>query len=205
MSEQTASGRSTPTSKSDSGAQAETPKVNTAGRSNSMVNLVVPAVLSLKTSSTSTTTNDTQSKMLSPMSSASSATTEQTVVPSGPRTRSKSPTGLSAELVLKVRTQMSRLTSLGNILTTLPTDVNETSLEEIAMIKAQAEEIHKAYISTHQYLEGDALNTIKGFPMDGEALNPSWDALIKKYENKRLLIQWELDKLTNFKVGNLKS
>ncbi|KAK0070726.1 hypothetical protein PV326_002148, partial [Microctonus aethiopoides] len=101
MSEQTASGRSTPTSKSDSGALAETPKVNTAGRSNSMVNLVVPAVLSLKTSTTSTTTNDTQSKMLSPMSSASSATTEQTVVPSGPRTRSKSPTGLSAELVVK--------------------------------------------------------------------------------------------------------
>ncbi|XP_071577176.1 uncharacterized protein [Temnothorax nylanderi] len=44
-------------------------------------------------------------------------------------------------------------------------------------------------------LEGTPAQLISGLPLTGDSLNPSWEMLVERYENKRLLIQSYLDQL----------
>ncbi|KAK0156893.1 hypothetical protein PV328_012153 [Microctonus aethiopoides] len=66
---------------------------------------------------------------------------------------------------------------------------------------SNVEKLHYLRSST----EGEALKFISGYRMDGSSLKPSWDALVGRYENKRLLIHWELDKLFKIQHSNVKT
>ncbi|XP_071581073.1 uncharacterized protein [Temnothorax nylanderi] len=216
--------------------------------------------------------------------------------------RQASPVRLSAELTLKVQTQMNRIATVRAINQTLPSTADDTSVDEILQISIQLEEVHKAFLKEHTYfeaswpaalitheyfsknafaveaqecmaarrslaklkgalaerlapkaaletvqpsqsqqrlpdinipsfkgdyatwptyrdlfravildsrqitdveklhylrlsLEGTPSQLISGLPLTGDSLNPSWEMLVERYENKRLLIQSYLDQL----------
>ncbi|XP_024877306.1 uncharacterized protein LOC112458103 [Temnothorax curvispinosus] len=67
--------------------------------------------------------------------------------------RQASPVRLSAELTLKVRTQMNRIATVRKIGETLPSSVEDTSVDEILQISIQLEEVHKAFLKEHAYFE----------------------------------------------------
>ncbi|XP_077272382.1 uncharacterized protein LOC143902973 isoform X1 [Temnothorax americanus] len=216
--------------------------------------------------------------------------------------RQASPVRLSAELTLKVQTQMNRITTVRKVGETLPSTPDDTSLDEVLQISIQLEEVHKAFLKEHAYfevswpaaliaheyfsknafaveakecmtarralaklkgalaeriapttapvaaqpsqsqqrlpdisipsfkgvyeawptyrdlfkaviydsqrltdveklhylrlsLEGPPAQLISGLPLTGDSLKPSWEMLVDRYENKRLLIQSYLDQL----------
>ncbi|XP_071578007.1 uncharacterized protein [Temnothorax nylanderi] len=179
--------------------------------------------------------------------------------------RQGSPARLSAELTLKVQTQMNRIATVRAISQTLPPTTDDTSVDEILQISIQLEEVHKAFLKEHAYFEvswpaaliaheyfsrnafaveaqecmaarrslaklkgtlaerlapkaasetaqlsqsqlrlpdiniqsfkGPPAQLISGLPFTAESLKPSWELLVDRYENKRLLIHSYLDQL----------
>ncbi|XP_077282302.1 uncharacterized protein LOC143908492 [Temnothorax americanus] len=216
--------------------------------------------------------------------------------------RQASPVRLSAELTLKVQTQLNRISTMRKIGETLPSTPDDTSVDEVLQISTQLEEVHKAFLKEHAYfeiswpaaliaheyfsknafaveaeecmmarralarlkgalaermapttapvapqpsqseqrlpdisipsfkgvyeawptyrdlfkaviydsqrltdveklhylrlsLEGPLAQLISGLPLTGDSLKPSWEMLVDRYENKRLLIQSYLDQL----------
>ncbi|XP_077278613.1 uncharacterized protein LOC143906407 [Temnothorax americanus] len=77
------------------------------------------------------------------------------VLPDDKRTsdRRASPVRLSAELTLKVKTQMNRIATVRKIGATLPSAVEDTSVDEVLQISIQLEEVHKAFLKEHAYFE----------------------------------------------------
>ncbi|XP_071644033.1 uncharacterized protein [Temnothorax longispinosus] len=77
------------------------------------------------------------------------------VLPDDKRTsdRQASPVRLSAELTLKVKTQMNRIATGRKIGATLPSSVEDTSVDEVLQISIQLEEVHKAFLKEHAYFE----------------------------------------------------
>ncbi|XP_036144956.1 uncharacterized protein LOC118646364 [Monomorium pharaonis] len=67
--------------------------------------------------------------------------------------RNVSPVRLSAELTLKVQTQLGRLAAIKSIAEMLPQSHEETSLEELNQFWLQIEETHKAFNKEHAYFE----------------------------------------------------
>ncbi|XP_071579859.1 uncharacterized protein [Temnothorax nylanderi] len=67
--------------------------------------------------------------------------------------RQASPVRLSAELTLKVQTQMNRIATGRAISQTLPPTADDTSVDEILQISIQLEEVHKAFLKEHAYFE----------------------------------------------------
>ncbi|XP_024872453.1 uncharacterized protein LOC112455013 [Temnothorax curvispinosus] len=67
--------------------------------------------------------------------------------------RQASPVRLSAELTLKVQTQMNRIETVRIISKTLPSTVDDTSVDEVLQILIQLEKVHKAFLKEHAYFE----------------------------------------------------
>ena len=67
--------------------------------------------------------------------------------------RSQSPAALSAQLVLKTKSQVGRLKSLSNLQSQLPTHAHSTSFNELKLIAEQVEQIHSVFCKEHEYLE----------------------------------------------------
>ncbi|XP_071647546.1 uncharacterized protein [Temnothorax longispinosus] len=67
--------------------------------------------------------------------------------------RQASPVRLSAELTLKVQTQMNRIATVRKISETLPSTADDTSVDEVLQISIQLEEVHKAFLKEHAYFE----------------------------------------------------
>ncbi|EZA62185.1 hypothetical protein X777_02810 [Ooceraea biroi] len=54
-------------------------------------------------------------------------------------------------------------------------------------------------------MQGSADQLIRSLPMTDDSLQASWDLLISRYENKRLIIQAHLDKLFDLTMTSSKS
>ncbi|KAK2575210.1 hypothetical protein KPH14_008410, partial [Odynerus spinipes] len=68
-------------------------------------------------------------------------------------TRSRSPTQLPAELVLKVRTQLSSLNTIREIAESLPSLPQKTTIHDLNILAGHMEELHKAFQKEHSYME----------------------------------------------------
>ena len=67
--------------------------------------------------------------------------------------RNASPAILSAELTLKVKIQMGRCHILSDAIFSLPADVNQFSLTELAALTAHVKEVYKDSLKEHLYFE----------------------------------------------------